>query len=48
MSLDYLSCFAVVLRGIDGKVDICQADYSTHSKEVYCILKSYMELQHSS
>ena len=28
MSVDYLSCFAVVLRGIHGNVDICQTDYS--------------------
>ena len=32
MPLDYLSCFAVVLRGIHGEVDICQIDYSVHSK----------------
>ena len=32
MPLDYLSCFAVVLRGILGKVDTCQTDYSIHSK----------------
>ena len=32
MPLDYLSCFSVVLRGIHGKVDICQNDYSIHSK----------------
>ena len=32
MPLDYLSCFAVVLKGIQGKVDICQTDYCNHSK----------------
>ena len=32
MPLDYLSCFAVVLRGIHGKVDICQTDYIIYSK----------------
>ena len=32
MTLDYLSCFAVVLRGIIGKVDICQTDYSIRPK----------------
>ena len=32
MPLDYLTYFAVVLRGIHGKVDICQTDYSIHSK----------------
>ena len=26
MPLDYLSCFAVVLRGIHGNVDICQTN----------------------
>ena len=30
--LDYLSCFAVVLRGIHGKVDICLTDYNIYSK----------------
>ena len=35
MPLDYLSYFAMVLRGIHGKdmcQDICQTDYSIHSK----------------
>ena len=32
MPLDYLSCFAVILRRIQGKADICQTDYSIHSK----------------
>ena len=32
MPLDYLSCSAVVLKGIHGEVDICQTDYSIHSK----------------
>ena len=32
MPLDYLSYFAVVLRGIHKKVDICQNDYSIRSK----------------
>ena len=32
MPLDYLSCLTVILKGIDGKVDICQTDYSIHSK----------------
>ena len=32
VSLDYLSCFAVVVRGIYGKVDIYQTVYSIHSK----------------
>ena len=33
MPLDHLNCFAIVLRGIQGKVDICQTDYSIHSKQ---------------
>ena len=32
MYLDYLSWFAVVLRGIHRNVDICQTDYSIPSK----------------
>ena len=32
MPLDYLSCLAVVLRGIHRKVDICQTDYSIQTK----------------
>ena len=31
-TLDYLSCFAVVLKEIHRKVDICQTNYSIHSK----------------
>ena len=49
MPLDYLSCFAVVLREIHGNIDICQIDYSIHSKlEFSLILTLYMEVQHSS
>ena len=33
MPLDHLNCFVVVLRGIHGKVDICQTYYSIHSKQ---------------
>ena len=33
MPQDHLNCFAVVLRGIYGKVDICQTDYSINSKQ---------------
>ena len=33
MPLDYLNFFVVVLRGIHRKVDICQTDYSIHSKQ---------------
>ena len=33
MPLDHLNCFSMVLRGIHGKVDICQTDYSIHSKQ---------------
>ena len=32
ISLDYLSCFAVVLREIHGSANICQTDYSIPSK----------------
>ena len=32
MPLDYLSCFNMVLRGIDEKVDICATDHSIHFK----------------
>ena len=32
MPLDYLSCFAIILRGVHGNVDICQIDYSIPSK----------------
>ena len=32
MPQDYISSFAVVVRGIHGKVDVCQTDYSIHSK----------------
>ena len=32
MPLDFINCFAVVVRGIHGKVDICQTEYSIHSK----------------
>ena len=32
MSLNYLSCFAIVLRGISRNVDISQTDYSIHLK----------------
>ena len=33
MPLDHLNCFAVVLKGIQGKVGICQTDYSINSKQ---------------
>ena len=32
MPLAYRSCFALALRGIHGKVDICQTDYNTTLK----------------
>ena len=32
MPLDYLNYFAVVLRVIHRKFDICQTDYNIHSK----------------
>ena len=45
MPLDYLSCFAVVLREIHGNVDICQNDYSIHSKLEF---SPYSEVIHGS
>ena len=45
MPLDYLSCFAVVLRGKHGTVDICQTDYSIHSK---LRIFPYSEVLHGS
>ena len=33
MPLEHLNCFSMVLRGTHGKVDICQTDYSIHSKQ---------------
>ena len=33
MPLDHLNCFAVALRGIQGKVNICKTDYRIHSKQ---------------
>ena len=36
MDQDHLNCFAVVLREIQGKVDICQTDDSIHSKQRIC------------
>ena len=32
MPLDYLNCFAEILKGILRSVDICQTDYSIYSK----------------
>ena len=42
MPLDYLSCFAVILRGKHKKVDICQTGYSIMR------LFPYSELVHGS
>ena len=40
--LDYLSCFAVFLRGILRIVDICQTDYSIHNKlRISPLFRSY-------
>ena len=41
----YLRCFAVVLRGIHRKVDICQTDYSTYSK---LRIVPYSEVMHGN
>ena len=32
MPQDYVSSSAMVISGIHGKVDVCQSDYSIHSK----------------
>ena len=45
MPLDYLSCFAVVLRGIHRNVDISQIDYNIHSK---LRIFPYSEVTHES
>ena len=46
MPLDYLSCFALVQRGIQENVDICQTDYSI----IPCKLRifPYSEVIHGS
>ena len=49
MPLDYLSCFAMVLRGIHGKVDICQTDHSIPSKlRIFPYSMYDIEVQYSS
>ena len=45
MPLDYLSCFNLVLRGVQGKVDIWQTDYSIPSKRR---IFAYSEVIHGS
>ena len=45
MHLDYLSCFAMVLTEIHGNTDICQTDYSIHSKLEFPF---YSEVIHGS
>ena len=45
MPLEYLSCFAMVLRGIHDKIDICQTDHSIHSK---LRIFSYSEIFHGN
>ena len=45
MPLDYLSCFAMVLRGIHRKVDICQTDPCIHSE---LRILPYSEVIHGS
>ena len=43
--LDYLSCFAVVLRGIHGNVDTCQNDYNIPFKLEF---SPYLQVIHGS
>ena len=38
MPLHYWSCFAVVLREIHGKVDICQIDYSFTKNKIFPLI----------
>ena len=45
MPLHYLSCCAVVLRGIHGKLDICQIDYNIHSRLKIFL---YSEVRHGN
>ena len=45
MPLDYLSCFAVVLRRLQENVDIWQIDYSIQSKLEF---SPYSEVIHGS
>ena len=45
MPLGYSSCFAVVIGGIHGNVDICQTDYSIPSKFEF---SPYSEVIHGS
>ena len=45
MPLYYLSCFAMVLRMIHRKVDICQIDHSIHSE---LRIFSYSDITHGS
>ena len=45
MHLDYLSCFAMVLTEIHENTDICQTDYSIHSKLEFPF---YSEVIHGS
>ena len=30
-NIQHLNCFALILRGIHGNVDICRTDYNIHS-----------------
>ena len=45
MPLDYLSYFAVGLRGIHGKVDMSQTHYSIHTKQK---ISPYSQVKHGS
>ena len=46
MPLDYLSCFAVVLRKMHGDVNICQTDYTIHSKLEFSPFSEVIQVQH--
>ena len=46
IALDYLSCFAVVLREIHGNADICQTDYKIHLKLEFFRYSEIINEQH--
>ena len=43
MTLDYLSYFAVVLRGIHQNVNICQTNYSIPSKLEFTLIPEFIQ-----
>ena len=43
MTLDYLSYFAVVLRGIQQNANICQTNYSIPSKLEFTLIPEFIQ-----